>query len=89
MLEALVRRDFLPKGIGIVTRCPLMLHLLSNNNISGGRTLEALQHRSEERVEIAGDQQANDGELSEEESISISATDERNNSRPTGSGCVA
>ena len=64
-----------------------MLHLLSNDNISGRRTLEA-RHRSVEKVEVAGNQQANDGELSEEESMT-SATDEISNSRPTGSGCVA
>ena len=30
MLEAIVRRDFLPKGHGIVTRCPIEFHLLNN-----------------------------------------------------------
>lgn len=30
VLEAIVRRDFLPKGHGIVTRCPIEFHLLNN-----------------------------------------------------------
>lgn len=28
VLEALVQRDFLPRGAGIVTRRPLLLHLV-------------------------------------------------------------
>ena len=46
------------------------------------------RHRLE-GLETVGEQPANDEELSEEESISNPATDERSNSRPTDSGCVA
>jgi dynamin 1-like protein len=32
VLEAIVQRDFLPRGSGIVTRCPLILHLEQDLN---------------------------------------------------------
>lgn len=29
MLESIVRRDFLPRGVGTVTKAPLLLHLIN------------------------------------------------------------
>ena len=69
-----------------------MLHLLSNNNISGRKISEAL-HRPEEKVERACVQPANEEELQVqidlEKSISILPTDEKNNWRPTCFGSDA
>ncbi len=38
VLESIVGRDFLPRGSGIVTRCPLVLHL---RNIAQGEKDQA------------------------------------------------
>ena len=32
VLESIVKEDFLPRGTGIVTRCPLILQLINDNS---------------------------------------------------------
>lgn len=32
VIESIVQRDFLPRGTGIVTRCPLVLRLVRDNS---------------------------------------------------------
>lgn len=40
VIEALVGRDFLPRGTGVVTRRPLVLQLIRTNNSNGNSGLE-------------------------------------------------
>ena len=37
VLENIVGRDFLPRGSGIVTRCPLVLQLVQQKDLTSGR----------------------------------------------------
>ena len=39
VLENIVGRDFLPRGSGIVTRCPLILQLVYVKDLASGRVL--------------------------------------------------
>jgi dynamin 1-like protein len=48
VLESIVGKDFLPRGTGIVTRRPLILHL---KNISKGKDYAEFPHKKGERFE--------------------------------------
>jgi dynamin 1-like protein len=45
VLEAIVQRDFLPRGAGIVTRCPLVLHLQQETNSKAPEWGEFAHHK--------------------------------------------
>ena len=47
VLESIVGRDFLPRGSGIVTRCPLVLQLRRLENKKGKESIESLTEYGE------------------------------------------